>query len=97
MVIQDALTDALIEDLVIRDTATRADGSWGRLTIESGAEVTGQRVLLANNHEFGMYIGNEDTNVSLSDVTVLGPTHLRPMDLGMGLRLKTVHRQHSIS
>ena len=89
LVIQEALTDALIEDLVIRDTATRADGSWGRgLNIESGAEVTGQRVLLANNHEFGMYIGNEDTKVTLSNVTVLGTNPSASDGVGDGVRVE---------
>ena len=89
LVIQEALTDALIEDLVIRDTATRADGSWGRgLNIESGAEVTGQQVLLANNHEFGMYIGNEDTKVTLSNVTVLGTNPSASDGVGDGVRVE---------
>ncbi|MGF1469417.1 MAG: right-handed parallel beta-helix repeat-containing protein [Sandaracinaceae bacterium] len=65
-------TEAVLEDLVVRDTQAReSDGTFGRgLNVQSGARAELRRALLERNREVGVFVAGEGTEALLEDVVV---------------------------
>jgi hypothetical protein len=61
-----------MRDLLIRDTQSEAiDDTGGRgLNVQQDASVEASRTLIAGNAEVGVFVGGEDTTVSMSDAVI---------------------------
>ena len=68
----------------IRETASNADGNFGRgLNVEAGASLDATDLLLEGNHDVGLYAGSPGTAVALSGAVVRGT---QPRTDGIGGR-----------
>ncbi|RLB45720.1 MAG: hypothetical protein DRJ42_29315, partial [Deltaproteobacteria bacterium] len=65
-------TAVTLTDAVIRETAPReSDGTLGRgIDAEDGAALTATRVLIADNHDIGIFVFGDGTAAALTDVIV---------------------------
>lgn len=64
-------TSADIEDVTIRDTQPRVDGSRGRgIGVQSGASLVARRLLVERSAEIGIFALGAGTSVDLEDATV---------------------------
>ena len=87
--VQEQGSLATLRDVVVRNTKTIQNGSWGRgLSIERGAKAQGHKVMVSNNHEYGLYVGNPGTEADLQDVTVIGTNPSGPDYFADGVKLQ---------
>ncbi|MGF1469296.1 MAG: hypothetical protein ACFCGT_24520 [Sandaracinaceae bacterium] len=72
VLVMGAGTEAVLEDLVLRETSSRdSDGALGRgLEVQLGARVELRRGLLERNHEAGLVVGGDGAEAVLEDLIV---------------------------
>ncbi|MGF1469803.1 MAG: hypothetical protein ACFCGT_27070 [Sandaracinaceae bacterium] len=64
-------TEAVLEDLVVRDTAPERNGAFGRgVGVAAGASLALRRALLERNHDVGIFASNPGSVAVLDDVVV---------------------------
>ncbi|MEO1268130.1 MAG: hypothetical protein AAFX99_08530, partial [Myxococcota bacterium] len=73
-------TQARLDDLVIAHTQPRPSLSiFGRgISVQEGAVLEGQRMLLTHNHEMGIFVSGTGTQARVDDLTI---THTQPQRL----------------
>ncbi len=63
--------ELVLEDVVIRNTRSTGDGTSGRgISVQDGARLTADRVVVAESGDVGVFVSDPETIVSLRDVVV---------------------------
>jgi hypothetical protein len=64
-------SEAVVTSAAVLDTQPLVDGSYGRgIGVQAGARFEGTEILVAHNHDTGMFIQDPDTEVVLVDAVV---------------------------
>jgi hypothetical protein len=87
----DPQSELVLEDVAIRDTRpNRLDDAFGRaVEVSLGASAVFERLAIESNHEYGLFVADADTHVTLQDSVVRG-TRSRDSDgkAGRGLHVQ---------
>jgi hypothetical protein len=80
-----------LTDVVIRDTRADGLGTFGRgLTVQDGATATLSRVLLAANHDVGVFVHGDGASVGAVDLEVRGTIpQVKDGNYGRGIGVQT--------
>jgi hypothetical protein len=82
-IVSGAETTLVITDSAVTATHTVVDGMYGRgVTVAGGAHLVATRVLVADQHEFGVMVLGADADARLTDVVV---SAVAPSARGFGL------------
>ncbi|MGF1465446.1 MAG: hypothetical protein ACFCGT_04865 [Sandaracinaceae bacterium] len=80
---------AIAQDLVVRDTRSRADGAAGRGTlVQPGGQLELERALLARNREYGLLVTGSGAAVDGCDVAIRDTAQLADGTFGRGLAVE---------
>jgi len=90
MLMSDSGTEAVLVDTVVHETlALESDGSGGSgIDIYEGARLEATRLLVAANHQIGVFAKDVDTEVTLTDVIVRDTSPVRGGMMGRGINVQ---------